>query len=443
MVFRNFMEVGKGKPMYEIDSKLRKLQDKGTPIQVGLIGAGQMGTDIVAQVECMAGIEIAVVVDLKMETAERAYRVAGTTADIVEANDLITAEKAIREGRKVIATDYKIAIMVPQVQVVIDATGSPEMGARITLECINHKKHIVMMNVECDITVGPILRQMAENAGVVYSLTAGDEPGSILEVYRFAKALGFKVIAAGKGKNNPLDIYSNPDKLREKAAARNMSAKMLCEFVDGSKTMIEMAAVSNATGLVPDIRGMHGPECNVKDLTRIFCRKDQGGILDKEGVVDYGIGDINPGVFVVVSTGHPRLIDSLVQRDMGYGPNYLLFRPYHLCSIETPLTAAQAVIYGESTAHPMKRLVSECITIAKTDLKAGQVLDGIGEYCYRASIDTAETARKMNMLPVGLAKGAKLLRDVGVDEVITYDMVELPKNSVLLQLRRIQDQMMQ
>jgi predicted homoserine dehydrogenase-like protein len=408
---------------------------------VSLIGAGQMGKDIVAQVECMVGMEIPVVVDLSKEIAVDAYRTAGYKGKIVETDCLEEAIAAIEAGKKVATANYEIAIKVPQVQAVIDATGSPEMGARVSLECINHKKHIVMMNVECDITVGPILRKMSENAGVVYSLTAGDEPGSVVEVYRFAKALGFKVVAAGKGKNNPLDVYATPDQWEEKAKARNMSAKMLVEFVDGSKTMIEMAAVSNATGLVPDVRGMHGPKCNVKDLTKVFCRKDQGGILEKEGVVDFGIGDINPGVFVIVTTDHPRLIEGLVQRDMGEGPNYLLFRPYHLCSIETPITAAQAIIYGESTAHPMNKLTSECITVAKQDLKAGQTLDGIGEYCYRASIELADVAREGNMLPVGLAKGAVLKCDVKTDEVITYDMVELDNKSVLLQLRRIQDQM--
>jgi predicted homoserine dehydrogenase-like protein len=425
--------------LYEIDSKLEQLQAQGRPIQVGLIGAGQMGTDIVAQVECMIGMEIAVVVDLKTETAARAYKIAGYKGEIVETDDLMVADKAVSNGKKVATTNYRAAIAPPQIQAVIDATGSPEMGARITLDCINNKKHIVMMNVECDITIGPILKQMANNAGIVYSLAAGDEPGAIIELYRFAKALGFKVIAAGKGKNNPLDLYSNPDKLKDNADARNMSAKMLCEFVDGSKTMIEMAAVSNATGLIPDIRGMHGPKCNIRDLTSIFCRIDQGGILEKDGVVDYGIGNINPGIFVIVNTDHPRLIKGLVQRDMGNGPNYLLFRPYHLCSIETPITAAQAVIYGESTAHPMEKLSSECITVAKKDLKAGQVLDGIGEYCYRASIELADVARYGKMLPVGLAKGAELLRDVRKDDIITYDMVKLVEDSILLQLRRIQD----
>jgi len=427
--------------MYEIDAKLAKLEELGTPIQVALVGAGQMGTDIVSQVQCMIGMEIAVVVDLKSETAAHAYKLSGYSGEIVQTDDKETAYKAMAEGKKVATTNYEIATCAPIVQVVIDATGSPEMGARVSLECINNKKHIVMMNVECDVTVGPILRQMAENAGVVYSLTAGDEPGSIVEVYRFAKALGFKVVAAGKGKNNPLDIYATPAQWEERAREREMSAKMLVEFVDGSKTMIEMAAVSNATGLIPDLRGMHGPKCNVKDLAKVFSRKEQGGILDKEGVVDFAIGDVNPGVFVIVTTDQKRIIDGLVQRDMGDGPNYLLYRPYHLCSIETPITAAQQVIYGESTAHPMKKLTSEVITIAKKDLKAGEILDAIGEYCYRASIELANIASESNMLPVGLAKGAVLKCDVNKDTVITYDMVALNDKSVLLQLRRIQDQM--
>ena len=428
--------------MYEIDTKLAKLEEQGTPIQVALIGAGQMGKDIVAQVAGMLGMRIAVVVDLKTETAVEAYTLSGYKGEIVETDDLEIASKAIAEGKKVATTNFEIATTAAFVQVVIDATGSPEMGARISLQCINNKKHIVMMNVECDVTVGPILRKMAENAGIVYSLTAGDEPGSIVEVYRFAKALGFKIVAAGKGKNNPLNVYATPDEWEEKARERQMNAKMLVEFVDGSKTMIEMAAVSNATGLVPDLRGMHGPHCNVKDLSKIYSRKDQGGILEKEGVVDFAIGDINPGVFVIVTTDQQRIIDGLVQRDMGEGPNYLLYRPYHLCSIETPITVAQAVIYGESTAHPMNKLTSEAITLAKKDLKAGQTLDGIGEYCYRASIELAVIAKNGNMLPVGLAKGAVLKCDIKKDDVITYDMVELNDNSVLLQLRRIQDQTM-
>lgn len=430
--------------MYEIDTKLEALEKKGTPIHVALIGAGQMGKDIVSQISMMKGMRCSIVVDIQTDIALDAYRQAGMADAVVEANTVAEAEAAIDAGKCVITTNYEIAVAAKQIQSVIDATGSPEMGARVTMKCIFYKKHIVMMNVECDITIGPLLRKLCEQAGIVYSLTAGDEPGSIVEVYRFAKALGFEVVAAGKGKNNPLDIYANPGmkEWSDKAAARDMSPRMLIEFVDGSKTMIEMAAVSNATGLVPDVRGMHGPTCNVADLTKVFSLKSQGGILEKKGVVDFGIGDINPGVFVIVTTDQQRIIDGLVQRDMGNGPNYLLYRPYHLCSIETPITAAQAVLYGESTAYPMDHLTSECITVAKKDLKAGETLDAIGEYCYRASIELAEVAKAGNMLPVGLAKGARLVCDVPKDGIITYDMVELDDSSVLLQLRRMQDQLL-
>lgn len=430
--------------MYEINARLQALEDAGTPIHVSLIGCGQMGKDIIAQIREMVGIVCDIVVDLQPETVLDGYRQAGYADDqIVVTDDLAEAEAAVAAGRKVATTDYRLAVAAAQTQVVIDATGSPEMGARVTMECIFHRRHIVMMNVECDVTVGPLLRRLCQQAGIVYSLTAGDEPGSILELYRFARALGFRVVAAGKGKNNPLDIYANPGmpEWRDKAAARRMNARMLVEFVDGSKTMIEMCAVSNATGLVPDVRGMHGPHCDAEDLAKVFSLKSQGGILDREGVVDYGIGKIAPGVFVVVTTDNQRIIDGLVQRDMGSGPNYLLYRPYHLCSIETPITAAQAVIYGESTAHPLPHRTSECITVAKKDLKAGETLDAIGEYCYRASIELASVAREGNMLPVGLAKGARLLCDVPKDTVITYDMVELNPDSVLLQLRRMQDQL--
>ena len=428
--------------MYEIDTKLEALEKAGTPIRVGLIGCGQMGKDIVAQISEMKGMRCNVIVDIDVEIAKDALEQAKYEGEVVVTDSVEEAEAAIDREAVVVTTNYKVAIRTRQITNVIDATGSPEMGARVTMECIRYQKHIVMMNVECDITVGPILRSLCEKAGIVYSLTAGDEPGSIIEVYRFAKALGFEVVAAGKGKNNPLDYYATPDQepWASQAKARRMNPRMLVEFVDGSKTMIEMCAVANATGLSIDKRGMHCARCNVEDLAKVFSLKEQGGILDSTGVVDFGIGNIAPGVFVVVTTKNQRIIDGLVQRDMGHGPNYLLYRPYHLCSIETPITVAQAAIYGESTGHPMDRLSCECITIAKKDLKAGETLDGIGEFCYRASIEKADIAREGNMLPVGLAKGARMKVDVSKDEVITYDMVELNENSVLLQLRRLQDQ---
>ena len=174
---------------------------------------------------------------------------------------------------------------------------------------------------------------------MIYTLAAGDEPAAILELYRFATALGFEVVAAGKGKNNPLDITATPDALAAKAKARDMSARMLCEFVDGSKTAVEMCSVANATGLVPDVRGMHGAKATRDTLHQVFCPKSQGGVLDRRRAWWTSPSACIPGVFVVFTTDQPRLKHGLIQRDMGHGPNYLLFRPYHLCSIEVPLTA--------------------------------------------------------------------------------------------------------
>jgi predicted homoserine dehydrogenase-like protein len=424
--------------MYEIDKRLKELEQESNPIRVGIIGAGQMGSEIITQISLMKGMEVVVVVDRTEELARKGYSYSKKNEQILTTNDILAAEEAVLSGRKVAATDYKVATSLPGVDVIVDATGSVEMGAVTALDAFDHKKNIVMMSVECDVTIGPILRRLAENAGVVYSLAAGDEPAAIIELYRFANALGFEIVSAGKGKNNPLDIYATPEDLQEKADQRKMNARMLCEFVDGSKTAIEMAAVSNATGLIPDIRGMHGASSSVEDLNKVFVSKADGGVLNKKGVVDFAIG-VSPGVFVVFSTDNKRLKDGLSQRDMGDGPNYLLFRPYHLCSIEVPLTIAQTVLYNESSGHPEKGLVSECIAIAKKDIKKGEVLDNIGEYCYRGSIETASVAREEKLLPLGLAKGNIAAMDIKKDQAITYEMVEMINDSVLLQLRKIQD----
>jgi len=424
--------------MYEIDSKLDELEKRGNPIKVGLIGAGQMGSEIITQLEKVKGIRIVSVIDISPEKALAGYRYLKNNVEIVKTDDPKEAEKAISSGKKIASTNYKLATSLSQIEVVIEATGSIEVGTMVALDAINNKKHIVMMSVECDVTIGPILRKLAKNAGVIYSLAAGDEPSAIIDLYRFANALGFTIVAVGKGKNNPLDIYANPEDLKEKAEKRNMSARMLCEFVDGSKTAIEMAAVSNATGLVPDLRGMHGAKSTVGELPKVFCPKKDGGILNNIGVVDFAIG-VHPGVFLVFTTDNQRIREALVQRDMGYGPYYSLYRPYHLCSIEVPLTIAQVAIYGESSGHPLEKLTSECIVITKKNLKAGEVLDGIGEYCYRVSIERADIARKENFLPMGLAKGSTLRVDVEKDTIITYDMVEIENDSVLFNLRKIQD----
>lgn len=425
--------------MNAINERLWEREVRGKPVTLGLIGAGQMGQEILCQVQLMKGVRVPVVVDVSFERVERACHMAGLPPErVVRVTDPDEARRAMAADYTVAATDWRVVTALPEVQVVVDATGVPVVGAAVALAAIEARQHIVMMNVECDATIGPLLHRKAQEAGVIYTLAAGDEPAAIIELYRFATALGFEVVCAGKGKNNPLDITATPDALAEQAKARDMSPRMLCEFVDGSKTAVEMCSVANATGLVPDVRGMHGAPATRDTLHRVFCPQTAGGVLQRKGVVDFAIG-VHPGVFVVFTTDQPRLRHGLIQRDMGRGPYYLLFRPYHLCSIEVPLTCAQAVIYGESSGHPLPHPVAECIAIAKRDLRAGETLDAIGETSYRGSIDTVTNARAENLLPLGLAQGCVLGRDVRCGQPLRYDDVETLPDTLLTRLRREQD----
>jgi len=430
--------------MIGLREELASRAEAGKPVRIGLIGAGQMGTDVVAQVKMMRGIEVVIAADMHLGRARDAYRIGLFDDEVVDVATAEQADDVVASGGKAATTDYRVVTDMSQIDVVLEATGVPEVGARAALRASRRGHPVAMMNVETDITVGPILNWYAKKRGVLYSLAAGDEPAACKELYDFAKVLGFTIVAAGKGKNNPLDRYAKPtdEKWAKEAARRGVSPNMLVEFVDGSKTMIEMAAVSNATGLVPDVRGMHGPSTNRDDLHRTFALKEHGGVLDMAGVVDYAVGHVAPGVFVIVTTTHPRLREALVLRDMGTGPYYTLFRPYHLCSIEVPLTCASLVVWGKSNMAPLDRMVSEVFAVAKRDLKPGDILDGIGGCAFYSLIDRYETATEECLLPIGLAKGVKVVRPVAKDTPITLADVELREPSTVLALRHLQDRWM-
>jgi predicted homoserine dehydrogenase-like protein len=217
----------------------------------------------------------------------------------------------------------------PLIDVVIDATGKPGVAADFDLMAMEHGKHVVMMNVEADVTIGPYLKQQADRLGVVYSVGAGDEPSSCMELIEFASALGYTIVSAGKGKNNPLNHDAVPDDYREEAERRNMNPRMLVEFVDGSKTMVEMAAIANATGLVPDVPGMHGPAAGRDELAKVLIPKGRRRrAVESKGVVDYTIGKgVAPGVFVVVEATHPRIIERMDDLHVGKGPYYAFTGP--------------------------------------------------------------------------------------------------------------------
>jgi predicted homoserine dehydrogenase-like protein len=296
-----------------------------------------------------------------------------------------------------------------------------------------------MMNVEADVTIGPVLRRRADRAGVIYTLAAGDEPTALMELYSFARALGLEVVAAGKGKNNPLDRDATPESLETEARRRDLNPAMLVEFVDGSKTMIEMACFANATGLVPDVPNMHGPRTSVPELKSVFRLKEDGGILNRKGIVDYAVGAVAPGVFLTVTTDHPRLKQCLILRDMGPGPVYQLFRPYHLCSMEVPLTAALVSLYSRPTMQPLDHLSAEVTTIAKRALSPGDFLEGIGGRTHYAGCMIYDEAVAHNLLPIGLAKGCKVLQPIPKGGLVSIDMVEPVKENLVYKLRLEQD----
>ncbi|GAA4705484.1 NAD(P)H-dependent oxidoreductase [Phytohabitans rumicis] len=420
---------------------LERLVDRerrvGRPIRVGLVGAGQMGTGFVAQVGRMPGVEVAAVADVAPERALSAYRRAGR-ADPLLASDPDLLAAAIEAGQPVAMDDAELLAHLP-VDIVVEASGIPEVGAQVALSALLAGKDVALLTVEADVTVGLALTNLAKRMGRVYTVCRGDEPAEAKRLVDYARALGFDVVCAGKGKNNPLDRHATPDTVAATAHARGMNPKMLASFVDGSKTMIEMAALANATGLKVSRRGMHGPAATVQQLAQVFRPAAEGGVLEQWGVVDYCTGSVAPGVFAVAHCPDAVVAEELEYLSMGPGPYYTFYRPYHLASLEAPLTVAEAVLDREPSLAPTTWM-AEVVAVAKRDLKAGEILDGIGGYMVRGLTEAAGVAADEGLVPLGLAGGATLLHDVPVDRPLTRDDVALRDDTVLATLRRLQDQ---
>jgi len=433
--------------MLNMNQKLEKREAEGKIIKTAIVGAGQMGRGMTSQMAMMKGIMPAIVSDIKIDNVINAFHNAGITdSEIVIARNLEEVNVAMEKGKYVACEDASLVSKANLVDCVVDATGVPDVGAKIATDAMRNKKNIVMLNVETDIVIGSYLKNLAEKEGVIYTGSAGDEPGAVMELYSFVKAMGMNVEVIGKGKNNKLDYDCNPDKVLEEAIRKKMSPKMLCAFKDGTKTMVELTAMSNYTGLIPDVIGAHGPATapgteGIKEMNEILKLKKDGGILNRHGVVEY-INGIAPGVFVTASTPNEEIAYQLNYLQVGPGPLWTFYRPYHLCNLETPLTVAKACIDGEVTCVNMGAPVSECITRAKVDLKAGQTIDGIGGYTTHGSIATAEEANRMGYVPYGLITNKTVMKkDCKKGDLITYDMVELDKSTLIYQLRKEQDAM--
>ncbi len=425
--------------MLGLNRKLVELEKAGIEIKVGLIGCGQMGRGLISQIESMRGMRVAATADLQTDIIQNAYMLSGIEPQhIVTTNEIETAEKALSEGNVVATTDASMVISLSAIDVIVDATGVPNLGAEIAWKTIMSKKHIVMLNVEADVTIGPLLHQMAEASGVVYTGTAGDEPGCIIELHDFADALGFDIVALGKGKNNPLNYEANPATAEAEAKEKGSSPKMLASFQDGTKTMVEMNAVANATGFLPDVAGMHGPSGTTNELPDIFRLKSEGGILNNKKIVDY-VNGVAPGVFAIISSEKEEVNHEMQYLKMGPGPNYILYRPYHLTSLETPLSVARAYLNKSATIAPWHGLQAETVATAKKDLQPGDRLDGIGGFTVYGTLYSQQESVAANGLPIGLVDGNVVMRRaVKKGEIVTYDDIEQEKESMIWKLRALQ-----
>ncbi|MCP4167205.1 MAG: NAD(P)-dependent oxidoreductase [Chloroflexi bacterium] len=421
--------------------KLCQLQARSRPIRIGASGAGWLGSGFVAQVRHVPGMDVAVLADADTELACEALLAAGISrSDIVETDNAGRAEDAVRVGKRVVTGDLTLAAQIDAIDIVTDVSPSPASAAETAYAGIQGGKDVVLVNIEADVTVGRMLKKLAKEAGVLYTVSSGDEPGCLMELWEYIQLLGFEPIVIGKGKNNPLDPSATPETVAESARRANKDAFQTASYVDGTKTMFEMSCAANASGCVPMQRGMVGPEATIESVTDLFMLEEDGGLAKFPGVVDFVQGtSMAGGVFITCRVDDARIAGDLKYLKVGNGKYSTFFRPYHLWFIEAPISFAQAYFNRQTTLTPLDRAVAENMTVAKRDLSAGEGLDDFGGYTFHGIMDRAEVARDLNALPAGLAPGARLTRAVAKGEFITWPDVELDESSAVVKLRRMQD----
>lgn len=426
--------------MIIIDTALAKRQESGNPIRVGMVGAGFMARGIALQlVQSVPGMELVAISNRHLEGARRAYAEAGASEPVV-AESVTALEKAISCGQYAITEDASLLCEAAGIDAIIEVTGAVEFGAHVVMQAIKHRKHVVLMNAELDGTIGPILKVYADRAGVVITNADGDQPGVLMNLYRFVKGIGVKPVLCGniKGLHDP---YRNPTTQEGFARQWGQKPSMVTSFADGSKISFEQAIVANATGMRVARRGMHGPTVPagtpIQEAVNWYPLED---LLEGPGIVDYVVGaSPGPGVFILGTHENPAQQHYLNLYKLGGGPLYCFYTPYHLCHFEVHNTVARAVLFGDATIAPQGPLRVEVVATAKVDLVAGQVLDGIGHYMTYGLCENADVARSENLLPIGLAEGCRLKRSIPKDQVLTYDDVILPEGRLCDVLRAEQD----
>jgi len=427
--------------MIIVDRALEQRERDGDPIRVGLVGAGFMGRGIALQVlTATPGMELVAVSNRSLDPAREAFVAAGIDSPLV-VDSVAELERAIHERRPAITDDGLLLSEAKGIDAIVEVTGSIEFGAQVVLRAIEHGKHTVLMNAELDGTLGPILKDRADRAGVIYTNSDGDQPGVMMNLYRFVKGIGVKPVLCGniKGLHDP---HRNPTTQESFARTWGQKPHMVTSFADGTKISFEQAIVANATGMRVAKRGMHGyevePGTRIEDAAQLF---DPAELEEGNGIVDYVVGaSPGPGVFVLGMHSHPAQQHYLNLYKLGEGPLYCFYTPYHLCHFEAPVTVARAVDFADAALAPAGHLQVEVVATAKVDLRPGDELDGFGGYLSYGLAENADVARSERLLPLGLTEaGCRVTRAVSKDEVLTYDDVELPGDRLCERLRIEQD----
>jgi predicted homoserine dehydrogenase-like protein len=405
-----------------------------------MVGAGFMGRGIALQIlNSIPGMRLVAISNRHPEAAKKVYAEAG--AKSVKAVDSVDELEAAMEREEYAVTDDPMILCEAKgIDAILEVTGSIEFAARVVLKAIESRKHTIIMNAELDGTIGCMLKVYADRAGVVLTNTDGDQPGVIMNLFRFVQGLGVKPVLCGniKGLHDP---YRNPTTQQEFARKWQQTPNMVTSFADGTKISYEQAIVANATGMSVAKRGMLGPTVSFgTPIQEAVGWYPLDLLMEGNGIVDYVVGAMpNPGVFVLGTHEHPTQQHYLNLYKLGAGPLYCFYTPYHLCHFEVPNTIARAVLFHDATISPVDAPRVEVVATAKTDLNADQVLDGIGYYMTYGQCENADVARAQNLLPMGLAEGCRLKRSVPKDQVLTYDDVDVPHGRICDKLRREQD----
>ncbi len=431
--------------MIIIDTALQQRENENNPIRVGMIGAGFMGRGIAIQiVNSTPGMELVAIANRTLAKAQIAYEEAGIKKTEV-VHRITDLEDNIRNGKYSITEDPELLCTAEQIDAIIEVTGTVEESAKIILHAFAHKKHVILMNAEVDGTIGPILKKKADEAGVIFTSADGDQPVVEMNLYRFVKSLGVRPVMCGniKGLHDP---YRNPTTQEGFARKWGQNPSMVTSFADGTKISFEQAIVANGTGMKVGKRGMHGPEVpqgtSLDEVAHLLYPPEQ--LLAGPGIVDYVVGALpSPGVFVLGTHDNPLQKHYLNLYKLGKGPFYLFYTPYHLCHFEAPQTIARAVLFNDAALAPAGPPRVEVIAAAKTNLKANSVIDGLGHYMTYGLCENYLTARKENLLPIGIAEGCILKRNIAKDEVLTFDDVHIPKDRISFKLLKEQYQTFQ